>query len=94
MQIKWLRLALDDIEDIAEYISKDNPKIAQKIVQLIYENVYNLIDHPNIGRTGRVKETRELYINGTPFTIPYRIKNNYIEILRVLHTSREWPKEF
>jgi plasmid stabilization system protein ParE len=35
--------------------------------------------------------TRELVIGGLPYIIPYRIRENDIEILRVLHTARRWP---
>ena len=94
MQIKWLRLALDDIDEIAEYIAQDNKRAAQKVVSFIYQNVKNLENHPNIGKAGRVSGTRELYISGTPFIVPYRVIENEIQILRVLHTSRKWPKEF
>ncbi|PIW88418.1 MAG: type II toxin-antitoxin system mRNA interferase toxin, RelE/StbE family, partial [Nitrospirae bacterium CG_4_8_14_3_um_filter_44_28] len=44
--------------------------------------------------TGRVEGTRELVISGLPYIIPYRVKNNTIEILRVLHAARKWPTKF
>ncbi len=91
MQIRWTGLALYDLEDIADYISLDNPLIAEKIVKIIWDTIQMLKPHPNIGRPERVKDTRELIINGIPFVVPYRIKNNEIQILRVLHTSRKWP---
>ena len=94
MKVKWLRLALDDLDEIYDYISKDNPKASQKIIQTIYDNIIILKSHPEMGRPGRVLGTRELYISGTPFIIPYRIKDNHIEILRIFHTSRKWPDEF
>jgi addiction module RelE/StbE family toxin len=91
MKVKWLRLALSDIEEIAQYISKENPDAAHKVIRLIYNKIYFLISHPNIGRPGRVFGTRELYIEGTPFIVPYRISNNEIQIIRVLHGARKWP---
>jgi len=94
MQIKWLRLALADIDEIAEFIAKDNKLAADKIVSLIYQNVKYLKVHPSRGRAGRVTGTRELYISGTPFIVPYRVVDNEIQIIRVIHTSRKWPEEF
>jgi len=35
--------------------------------------------------------TRELVVRNLPYIIPYRVRDNTIEILRVLHTSRRWP---
>jgi plasmid stabilization system protein ParE len=36
--------------------------------------------------------TRELLIGELPYAIPYRMLEQDIEILRVLHTSRRWPE--
>ena len=47
-----------------------------------------------MGRHGRIEGTRELVIPGLPYIIPYRVKNNVIEILRVLHAARKWPDGF
>ena len=88
MWINWLGLALRDIDEIAEYISKTNPGAAKEIVEIIWHKSKALIEHPNIGRPGRVSGTRELYITGTKYIIPYRVVGEQIQILRVLHTSR------
>jgi plasmid stabilization system protein ParE len=29
---------------------------------------------------------------GTPYLLPYRIKSNEVEILRVLHAAQKWPE--
>jgi toxin ParE1/3/4 len=94
MRIKWLSIALNDIDEIATYISQDNISAAYKTIQIIWEKTKLLEQNQNIGRPGRVNSTRELCIDGTSYIIPYRIKNNTIEILRVLHTSRKWPDSF
>jgi toxin ParE1/3/4 len=91
MQIRWLRLALEDIDEMAEFIAKDNQAAAVKIVQLIYDRVHLLVQHPDIGRPGRVPGTRELYVEGTPFIVPYRILKDEIQVLRVFHGARKWP---
>lgn len=51
----------------------------------------SLLAYPNLGRQGRVRGTRELVVLGTPFVIPYRVKEGRIEILAVLHGARRWP---
>ena len=94
MKIKWASIALNDIDEIASYISQDNTAAAYKIVNLIWEKSKLLEQNQNMGRAGRVNGTRELFIEGTNYIIPYRIKNNSVEILRVLHTSRNWPESF
>jgi toxin ParE1/3/4 len=94
MKIKWARLALADLEEAAEFISKDNPEAARKMIRRIWVAAQLLAEHPDAGRAGRVPGTRELIIGGTPFILPYRVKDNTLQILRVLHSSRKWPAKF
>lgn len=42
-----------------------------------------------MGRPGRIPGTRELIISSIPYIIPYRVKNNSIEVLRVLHVAMQ-----
>jgi toxin ParE1/3/4 len=94
MKIKWVRLALTDLDEAAAFISQDNPQAAKRIVRRI-RNVARLSsDQPDAGRPGRVHGTRELVIAGTPFILPYRVVRNSVQILRVLHGARNWPEQF
>lgn len=93
MQIKWLSSALNNIEHIASYIAADNPTAARQVITRIKEATDHLAEQPEMGRIGRVVETRELIITGTPYLVIYRIKNRSVEILRVLHTKQKWPPD-
>lgn len=92
MRIRWLRKALLNLQEEAEYIAKDRPEAAGLVVGQILEHIEQLTDYPKSGRVGRIDGTRELVVTGTPYIVPYRIKNDCIEILRVFHSSRKWPK--
>ncbi|MCP5048700.1 MAG: type II toxin-antitoxin system RelE/ParE family toxin [bacterium] len=94
MKVRWLLRAVHDLEDIHEYISLDDPLAAGKEIEKILENVSLLGKNPSIGRGGRVKGTRELVISNSPYIAAYRYKNNMVEILRVIHGARKWPKRF
>lgn len=94
MQVRWLNRALQNLEAEATYIAQDNPKAAREFVQHILDSVQQLSHHPQIGRAGRVFGTRELIITHYPYIVPYRIKNETVEVLRVFHTSRQWPISF
>lgn len=67
---------------------------ARRVVERIQEAVEHLASQPSLGRQGRVPGTRELIVPGTPFIIPYRLKEETIEILDVLHAARRWPPAF
>jgi toxin ParE1/3/4 len=94
IRIKWLDLAVDDLDDIAGYISQDNPEAARRTVRRLWTAVKSLAEQPEMGRPGRVHGTRELVVSDTPFVVPYRVVGSEIEILRVLHGARDWPKSF
>jgi len=93
MRVIWFQRAIWDLESAKDYIIQDNPQVAQQIVQRIKDKVSLLSEQPGMGRPGRVPNTKELVVDRTPFILPYRIRDNRIEILRVLHTSRQWPKK-
>ncbi len=53
----------------------------------------DLPGQPSMGRPGRKEETRELVVSGTPYFVPYRVRNDHLVILRVLHGAMQWPSE-
>ena len=94
MKIKWLRRALTNLDDLAAYIARDNPKAAASMVVRIMSVVEGLGSHPSLGRPGRVAGTRELVVSGTPFIVPYRVRDQTVEIICVFHSARRWPDRF
>ena len=95
MTLLWTPLAIRDLAAIREFISRDDPGATQRVVQHVIQNVEVFLpSHPQMGRSGRVSGTRELVIPGTPFIVPYRIRGDQIQILRVYHSARRWPGKF
>jgi toxin ParE1/3/4 len=94
MQVKWLKTALTNLDQEAEYIAEENPAAARLVVQRIINAVSMLPDNPALGHPGRIHGTRELVIPKTRYIVPYRVrpKLQRIEILRVFHASRRLPK--
>ena len=95
MKIEWSPEAIEDIVSLRDHISEDNPAAARTVVRRIAECVEQLLsERPDIGRAGRVSGTRELVVTGTPYIVPYRVKRNALQILRVYHGARRWPDRF
>jgi toxin ParE1/3/4 len=94
VRIKWLRTALANLDTEAEYIARDSPAAASRVVTAIATAVDNLAEYPAMGRPGRVPGTRELVVPNTPYIIPYRVRRNTVEVLRVFHAARKWPSGF
>jgi toxin ParE1/3/4 len=59
--------------------------------QRILDATDQLVDHPHLGRVGRVPGTRELVVARTPYIVIYEIEGDMIRIIRVLHTAQRWP---
>lgn len=91
LKVRWLKRALANLEAEAEYISRDSHAAAQRLVMAIEQAVHLLASHPALGRPGRVEGTRELVVAGTPYIIPYRVREGRVEVLRVFHAARKWP---
>ncbi len=91
MRVRWLRTALRNLDDEATFIAADNPRAAQLIVERVLMAVAILQEQPGIGRPGRVPGTRELVVPETPYLVPYRVRGDVVEILRVFRTSRRQP---
>lgn len=92
MQIHWSPEAADDFESAIRRILQDNPTNAQRVAQVIYDRIAMLTTFPNRGRTGRIEGTRELVIVPLPFIAVYRVKNEFVEIVRLIHSAQEWQK--
>jgi toxin ParE1/3/4 len=90
--IDWLPEANRNRFNQLDYIAQENPLAAASQDEEIEHQVELLLQHPKMGRRGRVQGTRELVISRTPFVVVYRIKAaQRIEIIRLLHGSQQWP---
>ena len=93
MRVLWLRQARANLEDEADYIAKDDPAAADRMIETVLERAERLAEFPALGRSGRVSGTRELVVAGTPYILPYRVRGETVEILRLIHGARRWPDD-
>ena len=93
MKLAWLPTAIANRNAQLDYIAQDNPGAAIEQGDRIEHQVSQLIGHPEMGRAGRKKGTRELVISRTHFILVYRVvqRTERIEIIRLLHGSQQWP---
>jgi len=94
VKIVWTEPARQDLQEIFEYITEENPKAARTLLAEIKARVGVLIDQPLLGRAGRIDGTRELVLTGTQYILPYRVQGQQIQMLAVFHSARQWPKSF
>jgi toxin ParE1/3/4 len=89
--VRWSPEAAADFAAIVEYIRKQNPSAAERVANKIYDGVASVASFPRKGRPGRTKGTRELVFSPLPYIAVYRVKDEVVEIARVLHGSQRWP---
>ena len=58
MELFWTPEATQDRDEIYDYIEADNPAAALALDELFAEKASRLVDHPGLGRPGRITGTR------------------------------------
>ena len=94
MKVRWTIPAANQLQDIFDYISDDNPAAAERLVRRIRDAIQRTGRLPRAGRIGRVAGTREIAVSGTPYLVAYRIVEKSIHVLAILHGAQEWPESF
>lgn len=90
MELHWTSEAIQDREAIYDYIEADNPIAALALDELFEEKADRLVDHPDLGRPGRVPGTRELVAHQN-YILVYDLAGDLVRVLRLLHAARQWP---
>lgn len=89
VKIIWTEYAIEDLNLIHEYISKDSKIYADRVIDRIISKVGQLQSFPNSGRV--VPEfadntLREL-IQGN-YRIVYKVSSNQVSIIRIHHSAQ------
>ena len=90
MKLVWTAFAKRDLGEIVTYIWFDNPSAAKRVRERIEKTARYLKSQPFMGRMGEVPGTREVFVPPS-HRIVYEVSEGTVSILRVVHTSRQWP---
>lgn len=90
MKVRWTPEAEDDRARIYDYIAADSPRSAVKMDELFSRAAARLVDHPRLGRAGRVPGTREV-IPHKSYCLIYGVEQDTVWVLALVHTARQWP---
>ena len=93
LKVIWSPEALEDVESIAEYISRDSRFYAQATVSKIIDITRQLTKFPQIGRIlpeFHSKTFRELLVYS--YRLVYKIERSKIIIVAVIHDKRSFGK--
>jgi addiction module RelE/StbE family toxin len=76
---------------IYAYYAERNPSSADRVVGTILKAANGLIRFPLMGRPGALEGTRERVVTRYPYRIVYRIEEDVVVVLRVIHGAQQWP---
>ncbi|MDJ0765483.1 MAG: type II toxin-antitoxin system RelE/ParE family toxin [Myxococcota bacterium] len=83
----WTEPALQDLEEIAEYIALDKPLAAKKLVKNVFKKIERLEAHPRSGRRpSELEGTSYREVVVAPCRIFYRVEDN--DVVYVLYVMR------
>jgi toxin ParE1/3/4 len=92
MRIRWTEDAAHDLTQICDYLEEHGSRaVARRIAISVSERISGLTQFPELGRAGRRSGTRELVLSDLPYLAVYRVEEDGIEILRILHGAQIWP---
>jgi len=86
---RFLPLARDDLHEIWEYIAQDNLDAAERLVDRIEELCELLATHPHLGRRREELAPGLRSFPAGSYFIFYQPITDGIEVVRVLHASRD-----
>jgi toxin ParE1/3/4 len=90
LRVVWSAAALEDVDAIADYISRNSPLAADRLTDQLFDAAADLGARSHLYRPGRVPGTREMIV--TPnYLIVYRIDLDAVRVLNVLHAARRYP---
>jgi toxin ParE1/3/4 len=86
---RFLPLARDDLNEIWEYIAQDNLDAAERLVERIEELCELLATHPHLGRRREDLAPGLRSFPAGSYIIFYQLITDGIEVVRMLHASRD-----
>ena len=89
-KLVWSEPALDDLQNIFDYIANDSENYASLFVNGLIDCAERLIDFPQLGRAVpeyKRKDIREILFE--TYRIIYQLEKDSISILTVIHGKRD-----
>ncbi|MDB5352650.1 MAG: plasmid stabilization system [Planctomycetota bacterium] len=92
MTVSWTESALADLQVIDAYIARNSPRYARSMIERIVARVEWEATYPGLGPVVREysdETLREVF--EAPYRIIYRIQEDSIGIVAVIHGARRLP---
>lgn len=80
--------AILDLDEIAVYISLENPEAAVRLLSAIERRIRQLVEQPHLGLARSDVAPGVRHLVAGRYLVLYRVADDGVEVLRVLHGSR------
>jgi toxin ParE1/3/4 len=86
--------AANDLEEITDFFAASDPQIADRLLDSLQEKCQKLAEMPDVGRSREelAAHLRSSHIG--KYIIFYRVETEGVEIIRIIHGSRDIPRLF
>jgi len=92
-EIRYLRTAEADLEEIFDYIVRDNPSAAAAMLEKFDDTISRLADNPHLGVAPRDDRLRRLgyrILIIEDYLVFYLVKSKTMQIRRIIHGARNY----
>jgi addiction module RelE/StbE family toxin len=90
VKVHWTEPAERQRAEILAYIAANNRSAARRMHGIFKAAASRLGQHPQFGTPSKIPNTRE-YVVHPNYRMVYRVSEDTIWIVTVIHTAREWP---
>jgi len=94
VRVHWTDSAISQLIAIYDYIARDSPFYAQRMVDRLTRRSQQLTDFPRSGRMVPEYEAEDIReVIEKPYRLIYHLGSDQIEILAVVHSAQLLPSE-
>lgn len=95
LSIEWAQSAWEDLDGITDYLRDEGLAFedVEEYVKRLYTAPAHLSRLLGAGKPGRMPSTREWLVKGTPYALIYHVSSDSVQILRVMHGSRQCSEQ-
>lgn len=95
MKLIFDEKALVDLENIYNWIAKDNPAAAKAVVERLFASTEHLASFPQMGHVGRDDGTFEWVVPRLPYIVIYEVyaERDEVIVTAVVHGAQDREDE-
>lgn len=83
------REASHDLDEIQEYISRDNVEAARRVLAKIFDRIAYVANNPDSGMLYESIDTPIRFVTSGNYVIYFTLSESTLRIIRVLHGARD-----